>query len=138
MRRDSRVLFRGRRYSGAVYLMGYCLEFSLKRKIAQTLAFTYGFPETPIEFNTYASQISHFNTISTGLRLGNIKQIKHHKLYELIVFSGAQSRIFASYLNQWNIVQQWRPEDRYKIKRYTREKAKQFMKAAIDILMQIT
>lgn len=74
--KDAFALFRQERYSAAVYLMGYALKFSLKRKISQTLGFSKGFPESANELSIYSRQISTFNSISTGVRLTQLRQIK--------------------------------------------------------------
>jgi len=53
--KDAQVLFRHGRNNGAIYLMGYALEFSLKRKIIQTFGFAQGFPEKRSELATLSS-----------------------------------------------------------------------------------
>ena len=135
--KDASILFQSGRYSGAVYLMGYALEFSLKRKISQTLGFINGFPEDKNELNSYGPQIIAFNAISTGLSLTKIKDIRNHDLNLLIKYSGAESRIVASYYSEWLTVKDWNPEDRYKIRKYRFSKAKDFMHSAKTILTQI-
>src|SRR5437773_2598849 len=111
--KDCAVLYRGNRNSAAVYLAGYALEFAFKRKITNTLGFGNGFPETRADFRSYNPQIATFNTISTGLRLTDVTQIRNHNLNSLIQFSGAEARIKATLLNEWLIVQNWNPENRY-------------------------
>ena len=135
--KDASILFRSGRYSGAVYLMGYALEFNLKRKISQTLGFTNGFPEDRNEPNSYGPQIIAFNAISTGLRLTKIKDIRNHDLNLLIKYSGAESRIVASYYSEWLTIKDWNPEDRYKIRKYRLSKARDFLQSAKIILAQI-
>ena len=136
-KKDAAVLFRGGRYSGAIYLMGYALELSLKRKISQTLGFVTGFPEDKNELNSYGPQMTAWNAISTGVSLTKIKEIKNHDLNLLIKYSGAESRIVASYYSNRLGVKDWNPEDRYKIRRYSKKNAKDFMNSAKKILTQI-
>ena len=136
-RLDAIALKRAGRMSAAIYLMGYALEFALKHKIAHTLAFASGFPESRSELNFYAPQIQTFNTISTGIPLTNIGQIKNHKLDLLLSYSGAESRIKSSYLNEWMIVREWNPENRYIIKRYSKDKVNEFLKAGEVIVNEI-
>jgi hypothetical protein len=135
--RDSKVLLANNRNGAAVYLIGYALEFALKRKIINTLAFQYGFPETRADFNLYTAQITAFNAISTGVGITQLRQIRNHNLNDLLTFSGAETRIKNSYLLEWLIVETWNPEDRYVIRRFTLEKAKLFVKAAVTILQEI-
>ena len=52
--RDADILFRGRRYDGAVYLCGYAVELTLKARICATLRWA-GFPSTNREFQNYSS-----------------------------------------------------------------------------------
>lgn len=43
--------------------MGYALEYSFKSKIAKTLKFSRGFPDTKPDFNSYSREIASFNCI---------------------------------------------------------------------------
>ena len=111
--RDARVLFHNNRNAGAVYLMGYVLELSFKRKVCQTIGFSHGFPESTADFHTYTNQIQRF-TINTGIGLTQLKQIKNHDLNMLLTFSGIESIILSSYNDDWRRVKDWNPENRYK------------------------
>jgi hypothetical protein len=91
--REAEILFRGRRYDGAVYLCGYAIELSLKARICRTLRWV-GFPETRREFEDYAS-------------------FKTHKLEVLLHLAGLDN-IKTRYLADWSIVVQWEPEARYR------------------------
>ena len=136
--RDADVLMAGRRYNGAVYMMGYALELSLKRKLSHTLGFSHGFPETNGEMrHYYISQLSAFNAIGTGITLYQIGQIRNHKLNDLLKFTGAEARVVASYYPEWVLVSQWNPEKRYTRQHWTENKAIHFMAAARIILRQI-
>jgi hypothetical protein len=134
--KDASILFKNGRNAGAIYLMGYALEFTLKRKISLTLNFANGFPESNTELNTYATQIATFNSISAGTQLTHIKQIRNHDLQQLLTFSGAEARIIP-FLYDWEIVKSWHPEKRYLRLRFTKEKTKQFIHSARTILNQI-
>lgn len=135
--KDALALLQKGRHSAAVYLIGYALEFSFKRKVSLTLGFTNGFPESPADFGGYAAQVVAFNAISSGIQLNRLKEIKNHDLNQLLVYSGAQVRITASYYDEWLIIKDWNPEDRYKIRKYSKEKAKEFITSAKVILSQI-
>jgi hypothetical protein len=137
-KKDAFALLNQNRNSGAIYLMGYALELSFKRKICQTLGFTGGFPEVIGEYRAYSSQISTFNAISTGIQLTQLREIKNHKLDKLIVYSGAEYRIKTLRLEEWHIISNWNPEDRYKIKRYSTSHTKDFIDASIIILNEIS
>lgn len=119
-------------------MMGYALEFSLKRKLSITLGFNNGFPETNPEMQQYyTAQLAVFNSISTGIALNQIKQIRNHKLVELLKFSGAEARIVASYYNDWTLICNWDPEKRYVRQNWTSKKANDFMNSARKILKEI-
>ena len=136
--KDAEALLTSNRFNGAVYMMGYAIEFSLKRKLSMTLGFNSGFPETnPEMLYYYTSQLIVFNSISTGITLNQITQIRNHKLNELLKFSGAEARIVASYFNEWAIVCNWDPEKRYVRQNWTSKKATEFMNSARMILKEI-
>lgn len=134
--KDAAVLFQKSRNAGAIYLMGYALEFALKRRISLTLNFSNGFPESNAELNIYAKQIAAFNSINAGTQLTHIKQIRNHNLQQLLTFSGSEARIMP-YSDHWEIVKSWNPEKRYLRLRFTKDKAEQFLHSARIILNQI-
>jgi hypothetical protein len=136
--RDANVLLQYERYNGAVYLMGYALELSLKRKLSHTLGFMAGFPESNAELrHYYHTQLASLNAINTGITLHQINQIRHHKLSELLKFTGAEARIIAAHFHHWHIVCQWDPGKRYVRQNWTRDSASNFVHAAYIILKQI-
>jgi hypothetical protein len=92
--KDSEVLFRAKRYDGAVYLCGYAVETALKARICQTLRWD-GYPSTRSEFQNYQS----FRT---------------HDLNVLLKLSGIESEIRTRFLIEWSAVAVWDPEMRYK------------------------
>ncbi len=134
--KDAEVLLQNKRYAGSVYLMGYALELGLKRKICQTLGFTYGFPESRDDFSSYNTQIANFNTRSWAF-LTQLKQIKSHDLNDLLTYSGVRSTVLTTYQSAWFSVKSWTPESRY-IKQYISiKKADSFVTSAKQILKQI-
>jgi hypothetical protein len=135
--KDAEVLFRKNRNAGAVYLMGYALELSFKRKICQTLGFSGGFPESPADFSIYAIQTNNF-TANTGITLNQVRQIKNHDLSKLLIFSGVESTVLSSHYKDWLTVKDWTPEDRYKKQRITNAMAQEYISSAKQILKQIT
>jgi hypothetical protein len=136
-RKDAEVLFRLKRNNGAIYLMGYALEFSFKRKVCQTFGFNNGFPESRNELNFYSPQITLFNSISPAISLTQLRQIKNHDLDQLLIYSGAQTRIVNSYWQEWLTVRCWNPENRYRVQRFTNTKTVRFMHASRQILKEI-
>jgi HEPN domain-containing protein len=90
---DARVLFRGRRYDGAVYLCGYAVELALKARICTVLHWP-GFPSTSAEFK-------------------GLQSFKVHELDVLLRLAGREAKIKASYPVDWSVVTQWDPEVRY-------------------------
>ena len=133
--KDARTLFNGNRYAAAVYLMGYAIEYALKRKICFNLGFNLGFTEYNSVVEHYRAQLADFNAVNNGARLSQLRQIKNHKLDELLLFSGIEDKIDNHY-KDWLVVQGWNPEDRYKIRRYSPEKCRNFMTSARTILTQ--
>ena len=135
--KDASILFRNGRHNGAVYLMGYALEFTLKRKISLTFGFSQGFPENGTELNTYSAQINLFHRLNTGVQLSRIAQLRNHRLNDLLIYSGESARVTALYYSEWQTVSVWNPEDRYVRQRITRIRATEFMRSAKLILREI-
>jgi len=90
--RDAEVLFRSRRYDGAVYLCGYAIEIKLKARICRTL-----------HWNVYPSIKSEFQ-----------RCFKIHDLDVLLRLSGVESKIKSDVLAEWSAVAGWDPNVRYK------------------------
>jgi hypothetical protein len=134
--KDAEILFHNNRNAGAVYLMGYALELSFKRKICQTLGFMNGFPETTTDFSSYAVQINSF-IMNTGASLTQLRQIKNHDLNMLLLFSGTQSIIGTLYAKDWLRVKDWNPEMRYKRHYVSKVDAEKYLAAAKKILKEI-
>ena len=134
--KDAEVLFQNNRNSGAVYLMGYSLELSLKRKLCQTLGFNNGFPENKVDFNSYALQINRFASLS-GLSLTQLKQIRNHDLSMLLLYSGTQQTITTLCAKDWHRVKGWNPEMRYRRQYLSTVNAGKFLASAKKILKEI-
>ncbi len=92
--KDSAVLFKARRYDGAIYLCGYSVEIALKTRICRTLKWN-GYPSTRSEFQ-------------------NLQSLKSHNLDVLLSLSGVEEKIKRNYLAEWSEVAKWDPEARYK------------------------
>src|SRR2546430_6318938 len=58
--RDVEVLYRSRRYDGAIYLCGYAVEIALKARICKTLSWL-GYPSTGGEFQNYQRTVRSFS-----------------------------------------------------------------------------
>lgn len=101
------------------------------------LGFNNGFPEYNNEFINYRSQIAAFNATNSGTPLIQLRQIKNHNLNDLMLFSGMQENINEDHYEDWQEVKDWNPEDRYKIRRYSKAKSRRFIKSARSILQQI-
>jgi hypothetical protein len=136
--KDAEVLLRNKRNAGAIYMIGYALELSLKRKISQTLGFHNGFPENKMEFRLYAVQLRAFNGLSHTPGLTQIGQIRHHKLPDLLVYSGLQYRVTSTFLTEWQTVSGWNPEQRYVRQRITNKRAATFVSAAKQLLKEFS
>ncbi len=134
--KDAQSLFSYNRNASAIYLMGYAVEYALKRKICTTLNFYNGFPESNTELKNYISYWASAGTPSP-ISFHQIREIKHHDLEKLLAYSGAEPRIKALFLDEWEAIAGWNPEDRYKIQRVSRDKAETFIKSAKKIIREL-
>ncbi len=131
--KDSKALKINRRFQSSLYMAGYAVELALKYKICNTLNFNQGFPETKTELSTYLNIIISPQPFSIKL-----SDIKNHDLNKLLFYSGVELKIRASYLQEWNVISQWNPEDRYKKVRVIETQAANFIKAATKIIKEIS
>ncbi len=92
--KDAEVLFRSRRYDGAIYLCGYAIELALKARICRTLNWPT-FPETNAEFR-------------------ELQTFKTHNLDTLLRLSAIEGKIKPKLFAEWSIVAAWEPELRYR------------------------
>jgi hypothetical protein len=84
------------RYDGAVYIVGYAVEYKLKARIATTLLGCRAFPETIDEFNSLA-------------------KLKVHNLEDLAKAAGKHPMIIKSHKGKWDFFRNnWSPEARYR------------------------
>ncbi len=91
--KDAQILYKNRRYDGAVYICGYAIEIILKYRITKIIKWK-GFPQTEKEFEGFSS-------------------FKTHKLEVLLKLSGQEVIIKTNHLADWSIVNKWSPESRY-------------------------
>jgi HEPN domain-containing protein len=114
--RDAEVLYRSRRYDGAIYLCGYAVEIALKARICKTLSWLE-YPSTGGEFQNYQS----FRT---------------HNLHVLLRLAGVEERIKATLITEWSAVAAWDPETRYKPIGSATRQAAALMIASARILLR--
>jgi HEPN domain-containing protein len=81
--RDARVLLKGGRPDGAVYLSGFAVEMALKARICRTLRWA-SFPDTTREFK-------------------DLRSLRTDDLEILLRFSGVDERIKTKHLAEWSI-----------------------------------
>ena len=91
--RDAEVLFKGRRFDGAIYVCGYAVELTLKARICTTLRWA-GFPSTGGEFKNYGS-------------------FKIHDFEVLLRLGGREAVVRSAHVTDWSVVMTWEPEFRY-------------------------
>lgn len=92
--RDAEMLFKAKRYDGAMYLCGYSVEMALKARVCRTLKWT-GFPQTRGEFE-------------------GLQSFRTHDLELLLRLAGRERYIKDRFLREWSVVINWEPEDRYR------------------------
>lgn len=116
--RDSKVLLKGKRFDGAVYMCGYAVEIALKSRMCRTLRWTE-FPDTAAEFRGFQS-------------------IRTHDLEILLKLSGVEGRIRTKHLPEWSLVLDWDPEKRYQTSGgFTEQKAHDIVAAATKLVSVI-
>ena len=113
--RDAKVLLKGKRLDGAVYLCGYAVELALKARMCRTLNW-HEFPETSAEFK-------------------GLQSVKTHDLEILLRLSGVEARIKTKHMAEWSVVLDWDPEKRYQtVGKFTEQKAGDIVAAATKLL----
>ena len=116
--RDSKVLLKGKRLDGAVYLCGYAVEIALKARICRTLKWSE-FPGTTAEFK-------------------GLQSVKTHDLEVLLKLSGVEGRIKTKHMAEWSVVLNWDPEKRYQTTgTFTDQQARDVVAAATKLLKVI-
>lgn len=88
--RDAEVLYRNKRYHGAIYLCGYAVEMALKARICQTLRWTE-YPDT-----------------GQGLQ-----SFRTHNLVVLRELCGIGERIAKQATAEWTVAIQWSEQAPY-------------------------
>jgi HEPN domain len=112
--RDAEVLYRSRRYDGAIYLCGYAAEIALKARICQALSWP-GDPSTGGEFQHY-------------------QRFRTHNLDVLLRLSGVEEKVKTTLMTEWSAVAAWDPEARYKPIGSTTRQAAALMIASARVL----
>src|SRR6266705_3045443 len=79
---DAKVLLKGRRLDGAVYLCGYAVEMALKARLCRTLKWS-GFPETGAEFQGLQSIKTH--NLEILLRLSGVEGKNQNAVHKRMV-----------------------------------------------------
>ncbi|MDB5201346.1 MAG: hypothetical protein JWQ27_755 [Ferruginibacter sp.] len=117
-----------------MYLCGYSLELGLKHGICTIMKFDNGFPENKQEFNTY-----YLDTTKTFLRstIRELRDIRHHRLQDLLRYSGEQVNIEKNFAEAWNVAINWTPEMRYKNDVIRRKRVERFIQSVRVILNEI-
>lgn len=114
---DARVLRRGGRYDGAVYLCGYAVEIALKARICRTLRWAE-YPATQVDGGSF----------------------KTHVFPQLLWLTGIRDRVqtVGGRPNpDWSIVQSWDPVMRYGIGRPETAASAAEMIAATSAILRI-
>lgn len=93
--KDAEILYKGKRFDGAVYLCGYAVELTLKARVCKTLKWN-GFPSTTSEFQ-------------------GLQSFKTHRLDLLLSLSGQEAKIKTRFLADWSVVASWDSETRYSV-----------------------
>jgi HEPN domain-containing protein len=93
---DAKALLKASRFDGALYIVGYAVEFALKAKIASSFFVDHGFPESGEEF-------------------GILKNLQTHKLDDLLKLAGCEQKVESKQKLSWMYVRQrWSPDIRYR------------------------
>jgi HEPN domain-containing protein len=95
--RDAEALFNAKRYDGSMYICGYAVEIALKARICRTLRWP-DYPQTNRDWN----QNKKFN------------QFKTHSLSFLLSFTGREDQIKSRHSAEWDLIDVWDPNSRYK------------------------
>ncbi len=119
--KDAEALINKKRYSTAIYILGYAIEVALKLKICKLLKFSQGFPENKTEFGIYQNNAKTQNLLYGAIV--QLKDIKHHDLNKLLFYSGVEYQIKLNYLAEWNLIVDWNPDMRYKIQKFLKKDA---------------
>ncbi|HYI10112.1 MAG TPA: hypothetical protein VEK57_13715 [Thermoanaerobaculia bacterium] len=110
---DARALLAAGRAAGARYMCGYALEMKLKALVCRNS----GWGEYPPPMD------------------GRLMQaLKTHKLDDLLLLSGSRPRIQTEHPADWAIVEQWDPEERYRLGAISAQEAQAMVSAATALM----
>jgi hypothetical protein len=132
--KDAKALFEKRRYTAAIYMAGYAVEIALKLEICKMYFFSKGFPESKNEFQSYSNQRDKKYLMKT---IESIREIRHHDLQLLLGYSGLEFKIKSTFLMEWELISQWKPEMRYQIIAIRKSQAQVNLSAAGAIIKGI-
>jgi len=133
--KDANALFSKKRYQCAIYVSGYAVELALKWKICDFYGFP-SFPENKSEL-TSCKKIQLSGDTSTALSLLTIKSIRNHELQRLLYLSGREVNIKRNFLDEWTLISQRNPENRYKVTYFKAKNVQKTLKATIKIVNNI-
>src|SRR5262245_16909784 len=119
---DARVLFRSRRWRGAMYLAGYAVECRLKYKLMQ-------------KWNCFTLDELEKRLVSRGVSQSPFT----HNLDTLTKLTGARDRIDQNpaMSNYFSVVSRWQPAWRYSPDLATRESSEEFLRAGAEFVTWI-
>jgi hypothetical protein len=129
--KGAEILFKNQRYQAAIYISGYSIEIALKLKICRLFSFKMGFPETKAEFSAYKPPSSKRGI---AIVVKGLKDIRHHRLKELIFYSGVERRVIQTRLNEWNLIAGWDPNMRYDNRKIQKSDAQAWL-SSVQILI---
>jgi len=111
---DAQILINGKRYEGAVYLLGYVLELSLKRAICKCLDWQEYPPEG---------------------KWDNYRTFKSHNLVVLLSLSRKEKMVRKTLFTEWSNVSQWDPGTlRYRSKKFPKNDTIILYRSVLNIL----
>jgi hypothetical protein len=116
---DAIILYKQKRYEGAIYLCGYAVELALKYKIGQKLGWKKYLPA----------------------KFDNERTFYTHKLEDLKFLSGMQD-IFddqnTSFYSYWTTIISWNEHLRYDIASQSKNDARPLLLASIRLYKELT
>ncbi len=126
-KKDADILFKYKRYSACMYLIGYSIELKLKHKICKILKLDNGYPENVIEFDAY--NVVKMKDSFSKISVKSIKDLKTHNLEKLLKISGKEVDVKTKALKEWTLVNSWNPEMRYVNSKVLKNEALAFCKS---------
>jgi len=125
--KDAEILINKNRYGTGFYIGGYVIELFLKLQICKVFKFWKGYPEDDNELKFYKNN-SRINTHPFNA-IKKVKDLKIHNLNDLLYYSGIEYKIKSILLSEWNLIENWSPNIRYKIIALNKDEALNKIKA---------